>query len=101
MRANESKSYRLIFASHSSTTSPSCFRKGKIGPYEGKSVGDKNQSLTISTPAVAMAQWENRGLLLPHRNQWVVIVFFPKSQFRRCSLNLTKRSESTSSPFLN
>ena len=56
------KSYRLIYASHSSTASPSGFSKSNLGLYEGKSFGNKNQSFTINTPAVVMAQWKNRGL---------------------------------------
>ena len=52
------KSYRRIFASHSSTTSPSGFKEGDLGLYDGKFVGDINQSFTINTPAVAIAQWE-------------------------------------------
>ena len=35
------KSYRLIFASHSSTPSPLGFSKGNLAQYEGKSVSDK------------------------------------------------------------
>ena len=52
------ESYRLIFDSHSSTDSPSGFSKGSLALYEGKSVSDKNQSFTISTPTVEMAQGE-------------------------------------------
>ena len=57
-------SYGLIFASHSSTASPSGLSKGNLGLNEGKFFGDKNQNFTSSTPAVATAQWENRGLLI-------------------------------------
>ena len=52
------KSYRLIFASHSSTASPLGFSKGSLALYERKSVSDKNQSFTIGTPTVEMAQGE-------------------------------------------
>ena len=36
------KSYRLIFASHSSTTPPSGLGKDNLGLHVGKSVCDKN-----------------------------------------------------------
>ena len=34
------KTYRLIYASDSSTASPSGFSKGNLGLYEGKSIGN-------------------------------------------------------------
>ena len=58
------KNYRVIFASHSSTGSPSGFSKGNLGLYVEKSVCNKNQGFNKNTPAVAMAQWENHGLLI-------------------------------------
>ena len=47
----------------------------------------------ISTQAVAMAQWENRGLLicgLPVQNHWAVIGFFLKVNFDDIVSTLTK-----------
>ena len=54
---------RLIFASNSSTSSPSGFSKGNLDLYKEKCFGDKNQSSIICTTTVMMAQWENRELL--------------------------------------
>ena len=71
------KGYMLIFASHSSTDSLSSFSKSNLGLYVVKSVCNKNQRFNKNRPAVAMAQWKNRGLLiwgLLVRNHWAVIL---------------------------
>ena len=49
MRANEPKKYGLIFASQSSTGSPSSFSNSNLGQCAGKSVCDKNQNTTNNT----------------------------------------------------
>ena len=79
------KSYRLIFASQSSTGLPSGFSKGSLGLYIGKSVRNKNQTFNNNTPVLAISQWENFGLLvlggLLVRNHKAVINVSPKVNF--------------------
>ena len=58
------KGYRLIFASHTFTSSHSGFSKGNLGLYVQKSVCNKNQKINKNTSAVAKAQQLNRGLLI-------------------------------------
>ena len=60
MRANEPKKYRLIFASQSSTGSPSSFSNSNLGPCVGKSVCDKNQNTTNNTINTSIQSAENR-----------------------------------------
>ena len=89
---------RVVFASHSSTTSRSGFSKGNLGQNEGKFVSDKNQSFIISTPAVAIAQWKSCGVLirgLPVGNHWTVIGFSLKVSLYDVLSTFTKISESS------
>ena len=62
MRANHSKSSRLVFASHSSTGSTSGFSKGNLDLYVVKSKFNKSTS--------EVAQWENR----PSDKAWFPLV---------------------------
>ena len=72
------KGYRLIFASHSATGSPSGFSKGL---YIGESVSDKFQTFTVNPGAVAMAHQENHELWIHSqvetvvRTHWTMIGF--------------------------
>ena len=59
MRADEPESHRLIFASDSSTGSPSGFSKDNLGLYIGESVSDKYQTFTVNPAALVMGHREN------------------------------------------
>ena len=87
------KGCRLIFASHSSTGSPSGFSKDNLGLYIGESVSDKYQTFTIDPGAVAMAHRENHELWIHSRvetvvrTHWTVIGFYLKvnvEMFSQC-----------------
>ena len=94
------KSYRLIFASHTSTSSLS---KGNLGLYViiyviiiitiGTSVCDKNHSVNINITVMAMAQCENRGLLVWRqlvRVHWATIDYSLKVSFHNVFSIFTK-----------
>ena len=54
------KGYRLIFASHSSTGSPSGFSRDNLGLHVRESVCAKNQNFTVNPAAAAMVHGGNR-----------------------------------------
>ena len=77
-----SKSYRLIFASHSFTCSPSSSRKENLGLHTGESICDNNQSFTNSTQAMAVGENWSEDWWFEITSGWS---FFSKRQFWRCS----------------
>ena len=90
------KSYRRIFASHSSISSLR-LQKGSLGLYviiiiiitiTGTYVCDQNHSLTTNSRVVAMVQWENRALIPKDsrfQSGWTTLDFSPKVNFHNVS----------------
>ena len=93
------KHSRLIFASHSSTGSPSSFSKDNLDLHVGESVCDKYQNFTDSPAAVAMAhrenggQWIYRQVKTAVRIHWAVIGFSLKANFGDVLSVLTRHSK--------
>ena len=93
------KSYRLIFASHSSTGLPSGCSKDNLGLHVGESVCDEYQNFTVSPAAVAMVHGESRGLWIYRqvetvvRTHWAVIAFSLKLNFDDVLSALTRVSK--------
>ena len=81
MKANAPESYRLIFASHSSTGLPSGFSKYNIVLHVGESVCDKYQNFSVNLVSASMVHRENRRLRIYRQVETVVLLHGAKFSF--------------------